>query len=689
MKRKLSALLSIILCLAMCLGTFAWADETSPSPSASPAPDSGSAANGPEEVIYARLDASGDPQDAYAIVALTLDEEGTVEHYGRYTAVSNLTDTSPIEYRGGVVSLTAPAGRYYYQGTLRSAKMPWDIDITYTLDGQEIEPGELGGKSGDLEVSIHTATNSGFDPYFTENYMLQISVTLDAELCEDITSRNGTVANAGSDKQITFVVLPGGEGDIGFSAKVHDFTMGGFTIAAVPYSMDSLMDMGEISTITSGIEQLSSAITQLTGGASAINDGAATLGENSATLTDASDQIESALKQIADGLQGYDLSSMTDGLDQLQQLPAMFTQLAGGLSEMATGIDGIAAGYEGVTSGLSGAMNELLPMLGQLGNIDPELLTMLSSLSESDIEMLKTIMENKDALQQIMPYLSQISTLMAALDAKEMDLSDVITIINQYPGSGGVIGGNDDQIETDPTGTLPTETDPSNTSVTSSSNSGLDVSLTSASSSSSGTSGMPVYPGDNASINEKLTYMINMLNYLNSNLRSIADLLEQMSDELMVAAIEISDGLSGLEDMDLSAITELQTGMTELAVNYEQFNDGLKAYTDGVSQLSEGMDTYTSGMYALNSQTQGIPDLLDEFLGTGDDDAESEDGESSDDSSEVVSFLDDRNTDTASVQFVISTDGISAPKEPVEEQPAEEPQGFFAQLWDKIVSLFS
>ena len=41
MKRKLSALLSIILCLAMCLGTFAWADEASPSPSASPAPDSG------------------------------------------------------------------------------------------------------------------------------------------------------------------------------------------------------------------------------------------------------------------------------------------------------------------------------------------------------------------------------------------------------------------------------------------------------------------------------------------------------------------------------------------------------------------------------------------------------------------------------------------------------------------------
>ena len=101
------------------------------------------------------------------------------------------------------------------------------------------------------------------------------------------------------------------------------------------------------------------------------------------------------------------------------------------------------------------------------------------------------------------------------------------------------------------------------------------------------------------------------------------------------------------------------------------------------------MDTYTSGMYALNSQTQGIPDLLDEFLGTGDDDAEGEDGESSDGSSEVVSFLDDRNTDTASVQFVISTDGVSATEAPAEEEPEPESQGFFADLWDKIVALFS
>ena len=649
MKRKLSALLSIILCLAMCLGTFAWADEASPSPSASPAPDSGSAANGPEEVIYARLDASGDPQDAYAIVALTLDEEGTVEHYGRYTAVSNLTDTSPIEYRGGVVSLTAPAGRYYYQGTLRSAKMPWDIDITYTLDGQEIEPGELGGKSGDLEVSIHTATNSGFDPYFTENYMLQISVTLDAELCEDITSRNGTVANAGSDKQITFVVLPGGEGDIGFSAKVHDFTMGGFTIAAVPYSMDSLMDMGEISTITSGIEQLSSAITQLTGGASAINDGAATLGENSATLTDASDQIESALKQIADGLQGYDLSSMTDGLDQLKELPAYLTEAAAGLDTISQGLVKAADVYDLILS-------QIKSMAGSLGNLDS-----LQSQIEAAVK------------QAVGGIIAGYITENARLKAENAELRAQLGQTNTQEDNGSkiddnTISGDNNDIADGSSGNggdIPESIPDIDL--------GLDDIL--------GEIGIPS--------SEDLTLLITGMTQANQGLRDAASGIDMVVDGLMQMAIGLSSGLEDMTDFDTSAITELQTGMTELAVNYEQFNDGLKAYTDGVSQLSEGMDTYTSGMYALNSQTQGIPDLLDEFLGTGDDDAESEDGESSDGSSEVVSFLDDRNTDTASVQFVISTDGISAPEEPVEEQPAEEPQGFFAQLWDKIVSLFS
>ena len=651
MKRKLSVLLSIFLCVALCISTLGLAADSTGDgePAATDAPEDAATtpSDGPEEVIYARLDASGDPQDAYAVVALTLTEDGTATHYGRYTAVSNLTDTSPIDYRSGIVTLEADAGRYYYQGTLRSAKMPWNIEISYTLNGSEIDPDELGGRSGELGVNINTSVNSGFDPYFTENYMLQISVTLDASLCENISTRNGTVASAGSDKTITFVVLPGGEGDVGFTADVTDFEMGGFTIAAVPYSMDSMMDMSELDGITSGIDQLTGAITQLTSGASAINDGAGALSENSATLTDASDQIESALRQIADGLQGYDLSSMTEGLDQLQQLPAAFTQVAVALSQAGDGLIELYGGYDQIADGLHQAVDmigEYLPGGGTGEGDEGDTGGGDGGNTGGGMDMTQML-----AMANIIYRAGYMNGWVAAGGEGEpnvptLDMDDLLAIIggtgSGTSGNGGDTGGGDGTTTQNPI--------------------------------------------------EMLRQAADGLNTLNGYLYQAAEGMYTMSDEMMNAAIELSSGLEGMTDFDTSAITELQDGMLQLSDSYEQFNSGLKSYTDGVDQLSEGMNTYTSGMYALNSETQGIPDMIDELLGTGGDE-DAEDGENADgeDGTGVVSFLDERNTDTASVQFVISTDGISAPEQPVEDQPKAESQGFFADLWDKIVALFT
>lgn len=59
----------------------------------------------------------------------------------------NLSDTTPINYSDGAVTLEAEPGRRYYEGTLSSVELPWNIEISYYLDGQEIAPAELGGKS--------------------------------------------------------------------------------------------------------------------------------------------------------------------------------------------------------------------------------------------------------------------------------------------------------------------------------------------------------------------------------------------------------------------------------------------------------------------------------------------------------------------------------------------------------------
>ena len=191
---------------------------------------------------------------------------------------------------------------------------------------------------------------------------------------------------------------------------------------------------------------------------------------------------------------------------------------------------------------------------------------------------------------------------------------------------------------------------------------------------------MPAAPGEDAPALEQFQYMFNMLNFLNKCLGMISGILTEMGDQLILAGMEMADSMEGLTDFDLDAVTELQEGMVLLADNYGEFNEGLGLYLEGVAAVAEGLGTYASGMYALNSETQAIPDMVDALLGTGDEEEEE---------SGPVSFLSEENEDTAAVQFVLSTEGIAAPE--AEEEPAppaEEEQGFFGDLWDKVVNLF-
>ncbi len=791
MKHKFNAALAIVLCLVLLTGSFAipvmgsaYKDENPGSSNGAPV-SLGSVSDGPEEVIYGRLDNRGRPRSAYAVVELSVAAPGKITHHGQYTEVENLTDTSPIEYSNGTVTLEAErAGLYYYQGKLRKALMPWDIEITYKLDGKELNPDDLSGASGELEVDIHTSINSGFDPYFADNYMLQISVTLDSELCEDISARNGTVASAGSSKNITFVVLPGSEGDVGFSAKVHDFSMGGFTIAGVLYNQESMMGgMGEdIDGITSGISQLTGAISTLAGAAGQLRDGAGELSENGGTLSEASGQIYEALSQIAEGLEGFDMSEMGEGLEQLGQLPDAFFQLGDGLNQIGEGIDQLLVGYRGIASGLREALTQMEPMLEMMGSLDdetiellqqpgviealgqlasnPDLLPMLMGLTDDDIDMLKQFQNMTPAQKEMLQTVADMSgpeiamiqnllteeningimSIMTWMTIKELSFDDVVGLIQAYDttsipddneettpassptgsanpddngGKGGEIEptvpvGSDPPAESnEPTvSEQPTPTDnaqqseepapeqTTNVQPEESPAAGLETVVMSSSSSSGfgdfdlGDFGsledmmenMPAAPDEDASALVKFWYMVDMLDFLNECLGMISGILTEMGDQLILAGMEMADSMEGLTDFDLDAVTELQEGMALLADNYGEFNEGLGLYLEGVAAVAEGLDGYASGMYALNSETQAIPDMVDALLGTGDEEEE-ETG--------PVSFLSEENEDTAAVQFVLSTEGIAAPE--AEEEPAppaEEEQGFFGDLWDKVVNLF-
>lgn len=319
------------------------------------------AASAKEEVIYANLDASGTVTGVYAVNSFAVQAGDTVTDHGSYTAVRNMTTTDPLEHSGDTVTAAvAEDGKLYYEGTMDTATaLPWLVKLTYTLDGAEIAPEELGGKSGALTIRLQVSRNPDCTGDFFDQYALQVTMTLDTDRAQNIVADGATMANVGSNKQLSYILLPGSDSDVTVTADVTDFAMNAISLNGVKLRLNLGLDGADL---TGMLDRLQSGSVQLDDGANALADGIAqvqagldTLNGVSAstdqltTLLDASTQIQNGIAQLDAGAaqldeqvsydaykailkeNGLDLDQLKDGnakaMEQLEQLARVMPQL--------------------------------------------------------------------------------------------------------------------------------------------------------------------------------------------------------------------------------------------------------------------------------------------------------------------------------------------------------------------------
>lgn len=273
-----------------------------------------------EEVIYANLTASGAVTGVYAVNSFSVQAGDTVADHGSYTAVRNMTTSDAVEQSGDTVTVhVTEDGKLYYEGTMDAATaLPWVVKLTYTLDGAEISPDELGGKSGALSIR------------------LQVTMSLDTGLARNIEAPGATVANVGSKKQLSYILLPGADSDVTVTADVTDFAMDAVSLNGVRLNLN--LDLGDMD-LTGMLEQLQSGSVQLDDGANALADGIAqvqagidTLNGNSGALTGGSARVRAALTQMQTALNGISAST-----DELNTLLDASTQIRDGIARLDEG----------------------------------------------------------------------------------------------------------------------------------------------------------------------------------------------------------------------------------------------------------------------------------------------------------------------------------------------------------------
>lgn len=388
-----------------------------------------------EEVVYANLSATGQVEQAYVVNSFDLQGAATVVDYGAYESVENLTDVQPLEQQEDTVTFSADAGKFYYQGNLKDSSLPWNVKITYTLDGVEITPQELAGKSGYLTIHIVTTQNPQINAAFYENYLLQVSVTLDTDICEAIQAPEGTLANAGKNKMITFTVMPGSKGNMEVSAQVKDFEMTtGISLSAVPYAMafdlpdtsemtDDMTTLSDaIGSVLEGAQQLEDGMGEIADGAGQLKDGSSEtrnslkkLGTNGSSLAEISQAILDGLTGVQNALYGQEGEASLGDLEDLATLPDGLNQLADGLGMMADRISPLKDGFTLAHSALKNSIQNIPQAIPEED---------LEKLIEEnpDDPTIATLIETYEAAQGVKGTYNQVG---AALTATQKSLDGI------------------------------------------------------------------------------------------------------------------------------------------------------------------------------------------------------------------------------------------------------------------------
>jgi X-X-X-Leu-X-X-Gly heptad repeat protein len=378
-----------------------------------------------EEIVYAVLSAEGAPEAAYVVNTFRPFVAGEYTDYGDYSKVTALSAPEAIGIDGAAVTFELGDSLFSYQGDMNDPSLPWLISVSYYLDGAELAADELAAATGSLEIRVKTSPNPDADRAYFDNYLLQITITLDSDKCRNISAPDASVAAAGSDRTVAFTALPGAEEDYALTADVTDFEMDGIQFAALPFAMsfdlpdademtgdmDELVDaVGELNDGTAklsdgvselddgaekfgeGIDDLDDGVSGLSGGSSEFNKGLKKLDKGSAGLVSGSAVIGDSLKQMSESMaplaSGIDLSglfAMLPGFDQTPSGAAVIAQvnaLNGGLIGIGAGLGALSENYSSFHSGLKSYTDGVGKLSANYGKLDKALSRLSGGVSD-------------------------------------------------------------------------------------------------------------------------------------------------------------------------------------------------------------------------------------------------------------------------------------------------------------------
>lgn len=576
-----------------------------------------------EETVYAKADATG--QVSQVIVSdwiKNFNGDATITDKTTLKDIVNVKgDETYSQGANGEIVWQANGNDIYYQGTT-DAELPVTIQATYKLDGVEIEPSELEGKSGQLTIEYTYKNNSkvaGSDMYTP--FTVVAATMLKTDNFANVTAKNAKVISDGDKYAVVGVAMPGLKDSLALGDETK--VPGSITITADVTNYEpitvlnvvtadllneiKLDDTVQLKDLADSMDELADASKKLVDGSSDLSDGLNELKDKTGEYTKGVTTLTGSLDEYIAGV-----SKVTSGIKTLYNGAGELTK---GVSSLATGAKSLNSGLNQASNGVDSLVNNFDALVTGAGSIKSGADSLNTALKQLEVGK----QAENEAYATLSATVENNEKIIAALKAAGVDESIVGMLEKNTAGQKQIAEGltaSGAQIEA-----------------------GLSKAATGASSLADGST----------TLSSGLTKMkkgAKSLQTAMGELTTGSKTLLEGANKLNSASGSLSSGIKQLYDGSVSldaASSKIKSATPKLNDASSKLDNGVQSAADGGKTLKEGMEEFNrEGISRLIDAVDGkLGDVIDKF-----DDLQEA-------ASKYTTFTDTNSEFKSSVKFII------------------------------------
>ena len=379
-----------------------------------------------DESVYLISDANGNVNKTIVVDHLkNKDKKDTLEDASNLSDIENVKGKEKFTQSGDKLTWQAGGKDIYYQGTA-TEEPPVTQKVTYYLDGKEISPEDLAGKSGKVKIRFdYTNTTSYTETVNGEKQTVSVPFAAVTGLVlgdgfENIEVTNGKAEVSDSSSVVLGYALPGLKDSLGIkdkdldgdvnipeymemTADVENFSMPAamtFVVNASDYVSTDGIDTSDLDDM---INDLKDASTQLQDGSKTLAEGTDTLADGLSTLQSKLGTFASGVGTLQSGLKTYTdgVSTLSGGLNTLGNSTGA---LVSGADKLNSGAGQLASGSATLKDGLKSYTDGASTLAAGVGNLDAGMDTLKSgtdTLSQSAPSLVSGVNSLSDGINTL------------------------------------------------------------------------------------------------------------------------------------------------------------------------------------------------------------------------------------------------------------------------------------------------